>query len=184
MGNFARDDSLSSPSRSPNSSVESPGLLFSTIPLIEMVNGLNRYYAMLKTFLVTPGVIRYEDLVQLRRRAAQVDFGTAPFGRFQAQLRLAIELIRLGRRSEGFKLLSQVEERLPILSEAQETQSTAIVYGLWLALVKASSGNLPAAFETMQRLIVLIPDQAIGAKLVTFFQGINNVPLREVSLTL
>jgi hypothetical protein len=173
MENFAIEDLPASPSPPSVSDLDSPGLLFSTTSLTEMVNGLDRYYAMLKALMVTPGVIHYDELVLLRRRAAQANLATAPFGRFQAQLRLAVELMRMGRRSEGFKLLSQIEEKLPFLSESEEVQSTAIIYGLWLSLVWAAAGNLDVALEFVQRLVVIAPDPAVGANLITFFRGIK-----------
>ena len=77
-----------------------------------MVNNLERYYNELKAFITRPGVVRYDELVMLRRRAAQADLGSTSFSRFQSQLRLAVELLRLGRRAEGFALLTQIEEAM------------------------------------------------------------------------
>src|SRR5689334_8179562 len=120
MENFAVIDQPTSSVRLSIPNLNSLGVLFGATTLSEMVSGLARYQTILKSIMSTPSVIHYDELVLLRRRAAQADLSTTSFGRAQSQLRLAVDLLRLGRRSESFRLLAQIEEHLPLLSDDDE----------------------------------------------------------------
>ncbi len=143
--------------------------VFSENSLGEMLYSLDRHYALLKNMLVAPSVVKYEELAQLRRQSIQPDFGTSLFGRFQSQLRLAMEFFRLGRRSEGFRLLAQVDERLPLASKELAVRTTSLVYGLWLALLRAAVGDKVSALATAQQLVRYSSDPAANKAILTFF---------------
>src|SRR4051794_38582228 len=166
MDNFAAGAIASDSSQVTSPLINVPGVAFREVPLGEMVNNLERYYNELKAFITRPGVVRYDELVMLRRRAAQADLASTSFSRFQSQLRLAVELLRLGRRAEGFALLTQIEERLPVLPRAEDMRSVAVVYGLWLALVRAAVGNTDVAHESAQRLAGISPDSVISTAIL------------------
>lgn len=172
MDNFAAGAVASDSSQATSPLINIPGVAFREVPLSEMVSNLERYYNELKAFITRPGVVRYDELVMLRRRAAQADLGSTSFSRFQSQLRLAVELLRLGRRAEGFALLTQIEERLPVLPKAEDMRSVAVVYGLWLALVRAAVGNTTAALESAQRLVATSPDSVMSTAILTFFHNL------------
>lgn len=172
MDNFATGAVASESSQVTNPSINVPGIAFREVALSEMVNNLERYYNELKAFITRPGVVRHDELVLLRRRAVQADLGSTSFSRFQSQLRLAVELLRLGRRAEGFALLTQIEERLPVLPQAGDMQSVAVVYGLWLALVRAAVGSTSVALESAQRLAATSPDSVMSAAILTFFRNL------------
>jgi len=142
---------------------------FNQKSLDEMLNRLDYHYASLMDYMITPAALKYDELVLLRRRAAQPDSGSATFTRLQAQLRLAVELLRLGRRSEGYLLLAQIEERLAPMARTDNTRSAALVYRLWLALARAASGNTGIAQETALELARLCPDPKVGSRIVAFF---------------
>ncbi len=156
-----------------NPNLNSLSVLFTEAKLNEMARSLDRYYALLKTLMTTPAVIHHDELVLLRRRAAQPDLGTTILAGSQAQLRLAVELLRLGRRAEGFALLNQIEERLPISASAEENESSILAYGLWLALLRASVGNTNAAHDLGHRLASASPDKATAEAIRSFFRKMN-----------
>jgi hypothetical protein len=155
-----------------NPTTNSPVLNFREVSLPEMVDNLERYYNELRSFINRPGIIRHDELVLLRRRAAQADIGSTFFNRFQAQLRLAVELMRLGRRAEGFLVLSQIEQRIAASAESKEMQPVTVVYGLWLALMQAAVGNTYQAFEAAQRLASTIPDSVMSGVMLAFFRNL------------
>lgn len=128
--------------------------------LIREINSLEQNYFELKKYLKTPAVIRYTDLAQLRRQASS----PAISRQWQTQLRLAVELLRLGRREEVCWLLNAIERRLTYSSEQ------VMIFRLWLAVIKVAAGDTAGALTTAQQIIATV-DDLHGQQVMCFFRN-------------
>ncbi len=136
----------------------------------EMVGRLSDLYLELRQFMNTPAVVRYDDLVSLRRRAGGPDATSHHVNRIQTQLRLAADLLRLGRRHEADLFLSDLENRLLNWENRLRSQE----YLLWTALLRAASGDKQAAFSLAVQLCTQGTDPVLDRQILSFFQTVRN----------
>ncbi len=144
---------------------------FAEIGYAELVANLSFYYKQLCDFTTTPAIILYDDLASLRRRAVVSAEITSPgFNRYQLQLRLAADLMRLGRRKEGFNVLKGLEERL------MESRNPARnkCYVLWSALLRAVAGDKQGAFALASQVSAQATDLTLDTKVVSFFSQLDH----------
>jgi hypothetical protein len=139
--------------------------LFTEMNYAELVAHLDHYSQQLYAFMTTPAVINYADLAALRRRAVGPKAGSGTYNRFQTQLRLAADLLRLGRRTEGYGLLHDLERRLT----ETEKQPGNLGYLLWSALLRSAAGDKEGAFKVASQLSSQATDLNLDTRVVTFF---------------
>ncbi len=138
---------------------------FAEMSYAEMVNNLSHHFKQLAALMTTPAVIRCEELASLRRRTISPEIGTLTNNRFQVQLRLAADLLRLGRRQEGFGLLKTIEDRLT----ADPKQLGGLSNLLWIALLRATAGDKQGAFRVVSLVTAQSTDMALDSRVVNFF---------------
>jgi hypothetical protein len=139
--------------------------LFSEMDYAELVSHLEHYTNQLDAFMTTPATINCADLAALRRRAVGPEAGSGTYNRFQAQLRLAADLLRLGRRTEGFGVLQELEKRL---LEAEKRPEN-LGYLLWASMLRAAAGDRQGAFKMASQLSSQATDLNLDTRVVTFF---------------
>ena len=144
-----------------------PILAFNEIKYGTMVNDLEIHFHEIKDFMTTPAVVSYDELATLRRRAVSPDLGT---NRYQSQIHLAVDLLRLGRRNEGLNLLKEQEQRLLEWQNVERSRC----YLLWIALVTAAIGNAQAAFFLSLQVAESDKDSFASDQVVSFFRSIHS----------
>lgn len=142
---------------------------FAEMSYAEMVGNLELYYQQLISLLTAPGIIRYEQLALLRRRVISPDMYNPQHNRLQAQMRLATELLRLGRRTEALNLLKEIENRLL----QWEKPNRSMCYLLWIALIRVGAGYTRQAFELAMEISANSDDSELDERLVRFFQRLH-----------
>jgi hypothetical protein len=131
------------------------------VSLIGEINRLEQNYYQLKRYVSTPAIMQYGELAQLRRHAST----PAVSRQWRTQMRLAVELLRLGRREEACWILNAIESRLVLNNEQ------SAVYGLWLAILKATASDYNGAYATAQHIITLL-DNHYGRTVLSFFRSL------------
>lgn len=139
--------------------------LFSEMNYAELVAHLDHYNNQLYTFMKTPAVINCADLAVLRRRAIGPEAGSPTYNRFQSQLQLVADFLRLGRRTEGFHVLQELERRL---LEAEKRPET-LGYLVWAALLRSAAGDKQGAFNLASQLSYQANDLNLDTRLITYF---------------
>ena len=120
--------------------------------------------------MATPGVIQYADLARLRQRAISPDLQNPAFNRCRAQLHLAADLLRLGRRHEGLVMLKDLETRL--LEWQKPAQS--LCYLLWIGLLRAAAQDRQGAFYLAVQLVSHKTDHESDRMVAEFFQNLHS----------
>jgi len=143
--------------------------LFTEMNYSELVAHLDHYYNQLCSFMTTPAAINYSDLAALRRRAVGPEAGSGTYNRFQTQLRLAADLLRLGRRTEGYSLLQELERRLLEVQREGEKQPENLGYLLWAALLHSAVGDKEGAFKLASQLSSQATDLNLDTRVITYF---------------
>lgn len=137
---------------------------FAELNYSDMLANLEGYYYQLKNALCAPGIVRYEELALLRRRVINPDLQN---NRLQVQMRLATELLRLGRRTEALNLLKETELRLL----QWEKPSRSLCYSLWIALILTAAGYVKEGYELATEISAKAPENNVSERLARFFQN-------------
>jgi hypothetical protein len=135
----------------------------------ELVGRLDQHYRELVAFMTTPAVVRYSDLAGLRQRAISPDLINPSTNRCRAQLHLAADLLRLGRRREGFGLLQDLEDRLL----KWEDRPRSLCYLLWIALLRATAGDRQGAFYLAFQITAQVTSPALDNTVAQFFRALH-----------
>jgi hypothetical protein len=150
---------------------------FSELSYAEMVTHLRAFYHNLQMVLTAPGYISFDELSQLRRRVISPEITNPNFNRYQIQLRLATEMLRLGRRQEAYGIMNAVQDKL--LLWERPLRSTC--YLVWTALLLAATGKTDEAFEVVLEVSANSLESHLDGGLVNFFQGLARQQTLKVS---
>jgi hypothetical protein len=141
---------------------------FSELGYAEMVTNLSAFYHDLRGVLAAPGYISFDELSQLRRRVISPEITNPNFNRYQIKLRLATEMLRLGRRQEAYAIMSEIQDKLLLW----EKPLRSACYLVWTALLLAATGKTYEAFEVALEVSANSLDNLLDVQLVNFFQGL------------
>ena len=145
---------------------------FSEMSYGDLAGQLGYYYKELAAFMTTPAIVRYSDLAGLRQRAISPDLTNPSFNRYQAQLQLAAELLRLGRRREGFLLLQTAADRLL----QWEDQASSLCFLVWIALLRATANDPQGAFLLACQVSAQLTQPTFDNVVAQFFRVIYTPP--------
>jgi hypothetical protein len=138
---------------------------FDKMSYAEMVADLDSQYQQLRVFMSTPASISYGELAALRRRAVGPETANAINHRFQPQLKLATDLLRLGRRTEGLALLKSMEDRV----FADENRRDNLCYVVWAAMLRVIIGDKQGAFNLASQITFQATDATLDTRVLNFF---------------
>lgn len=142
---------------------------FAQADYAEMVRELRNNYLRLRTFMTTPAIVRYDELASLRRRSVNPDLSNPSYNRYQAPLRLAADLLRLGRREEGLLILKEMEERL----QEWQNPTRSLCFLLWIAIMRAAAGERQSAFYLALQVASHATDSKLDNSVISFFRTVR-----------
>ncbi len=134
----------------------------------DLTGNLSYYYYQLKTFLVTPSVVHYNELAEMRRKVTRSVTGEPIYNLDLIQLRLAADLLRLGRRQEAFGIMNQMEASLL----EWDDPSRSLCYLLWIALLKAASNDQQSAYYLAFQIASHNTSPTLDGAVANFFNSL------------
>ncbi|HEX2911873.1 MAG TPA: hypothetical protein VH186_13780 [Chloroflexia bacterium] len=136
----------------------------------QMIPFLGNYYLCLQRYMKKPSIVRYDELARLRRYAISPDITNPHYNRYQSQLALACNMLRLGRRQEGLGILSEIESRLTMWGNPNRSRC----YLLWIALLKAVVGDKQGAFQLAMQIASHGSNPELDHIILSFFRSLRH----------